>query len=185
MQTARKLGEIFLRREPESVSRARATVRELLGPDHPAYERVRLAVPGLTANAVGHSTPGPVGDLVMVVLKVVDDFIYMEVTDPGSASGKPCLKDPSPDAENGRGLFIVDELSAGNWGVRDFGAGGRTVWCAIPAELAAPWKRPSSSPYGRNSGRCGLRYMAISRKAESHTLQTRCVCLACFRYSSV
>lgn len=138
MQTARKLGEIFLRREPESVSRSRAMVRELLGPDHPAYERVRLAVSELTTNAVEHSTPGPVGDLVMVVLKVVNDFIYVEVTDPGSASGKPCLKDPSPDAEDGRGLFIVDELSAGNWGVRDFGAIGRTVWCAIPAEPTAP-----------------------------------------------
>ncbi|MFF3444743.1 ATP-binding protein [Streptosporangium sp. NPDC002721] len=135
MQTARKLGEIFLRREPESVSRARAMVRELLGPDHPAYEQVRLAVSELTTNAVEHSTPGPAGDLVMVVLKVTDDLIYVEVTDPGSASGGPCLRDDPPlDAEDGRGLFIVDELSAGKWGVRDFGAGGRTVWCAIPAD---------------------------------------------------
>ncbi len=114
-------------------------VRELLGPDHPAYERVRLAVSEITTNAVEHSTPGPVGDLVMVVLKMVNDFIYVEVTDPGSASSKPHLRvGSSPDAEDGRGLFIVDELSAGNWGVRDFGAVGRTVWCAIPAEPTAP-----------------------------------------------
>ncbi|WP_329083672.1 ATP-binding protein [Streptosporangium sp. NBC_01469] len=139
MQPARKLGEIFLRREPESVSSARAMVRDLLGVQHPAYEQVRLAVSEITTNAVEHSTPGPVGDLVMVALKVVNDFIYVEVTDPGSASSKPQLRDgPSPDAEDGRGLFIVDELSSGNWGVRDFGAVGRTVWCAIPAEPATP-----------------------------------------------
>lgn len=113
-------------------------VRDFLGIQHPAYEQVRLAVSEITTNAVEHSTPGPVGDLVMVVLKVVDDFVYVEVTDPGSASGKPSLRDIlSPDAEDGRGLFIVNELSAGNWGVRDFGAGGRTVWCAIPADPTA------------------------------------------------
>ncbi len=100
---------------------------------------MRLAVSGLTTNAVEHSTSGPAGDLVMVVLKVVDDFMYVEVTDPGSASSEPQLRDcPSLDAEDGRGLFIVDEPSAGNWGVRDFGAVGRTVWCAIPAAPAAP-----------------------------------------------
>ncbi|WP_436761290.1 ATP-binding protein [Streptosporangium sp. V21-05] len=134
-QTPRKLGEIFVRRKPESVSQAREMVRDLLGANHPAYEQARLVVSEITTNAVEHSESGPVGDLVMVVLKVVNDFVYVEVTDPGSASRKPHLQECSPlYAESGRGLFIVDEISAGNWGVRDFGPGGRTVWCAIPAD---------------------------------------------------
>ncbi|GAA0823430.1 ATP-binding protein [Streptosporangium amethystogenes subsp. fukuiense] len=134
MQPIGKSAEIFLRREVESVSRARELVLDLLGADHPAYEQVRLAVSEITTNAVEHSESGPVGDLVMVVLKVVDDFVRIEVTDPGSESSKPHIREnQSTNAEDGRGLFIVNQLSSGNWGIRDFGAGGRTVWCAIPA----------------------------------------------------
>ncbi|WP_329089715.1 ATP-binding protein [Streptosporangium sp. NBC_01469] len=146
-QKPRKLGEIVLRRKPESVSQAREMVRDLLGTDHPAYEQVRLAVSEITTNAVEHSESGPVGDLVMVVLKVVNDFVYVEVTDPGSASRKPHIQECAPlDAEGGRGLFIVDEISAGKWGVRDFGAGGRTVWCAIPATPPNAAEPPTAAP---------------------------------------
>ncbi|GAA3422762.1 hypothetical protein GCM10018952_77100 [Streptosporangium vulgare] len=60
-------------------------------------------------------------------LRVADDFVCAEATGPGSVSGKPRVQECAPpDAESDRGLFFADEIPAGKWGIRDFGAGGRT-----------------------------------------------------------
>ena len=57
----------------------------------------------------------------------------MAVTD--SAPGIARMRDPSPDADSGRGLLIVDRL-ASSWGV-DYLARGKRVWAEIAVPLSA------------------------------------------------
>jgi hypothetical protein len=64
-------------------------------------------------------------------------MIYVEVRDPGSAFSGPYIRQ-EPEAEDGRGLLIVREISQ-SWGIREHGRGlGRTVWCAIRVALPSP-----------------------------------------------
>jgi hypothetical protein len=56
--------------------------------------------------------------------------VYVEVRDPGSVFSAPHIR-KEPEAEDGRGLLIVREISQ-DWGICEHGRGlGRTVWCAI------------------------------------------------------
>ncbi|MFF5213201.1 ATP-binding protein [Streptosporangium sp. NPDC000396] len=136
-----KLGEVFLPRAAESVSRARDVVSELIGRDHYAYEAVRLVVSELMTNAFKHADRHRVGaDLIRFALYRRGAVYRIEVTDRGATFDAPRREAPRTVAENaraefGRGLWIVDELSQGNWGSCDHGRGcGRTVWCELPAE---------------------------------------------------
>ncbi|GIH79725.1 ATP-binding protein [Planobispora longispora] len=128
------LGEACLAFEPASTAKARACVREWIGADHRAYENVRLATSELVTNAAVHTGRGSTGDLIVLTLTRVQNLLFLEVTDPGGESSWPRVFDAVPDdAECGRGLAIVRELSQGRWGVRDRGILGRTVWCALDA----------------------------------------------------
>lgn len=125
----RVLGEIDLAGSPESVPRARSDVREWLGGEHPTIDDVVLAVSELVTNAVVHSDCA-VGDFIGLTLTAAEDVVCVEVRDPGSLFSAPYVRQ-EPDAESGRGLLIVNEISA-EWGIREHGRGqGRTVLCAI------------------------------------------------------
>jgi anti-sigma regulatory factor (Ser/Thr protein kinase) len=152
---AETLGEIYLTSTSESVPHARSQVRKWLGCDHPAVEDVVMVVSELVTNAIIYSDQGTVGDLIGFTLTAAEDFLYVEVSDPGSAFTAPHLSrgmnvQPRMSAEGGRGLFIVDALSRGRWGIREHGRGlGRTVWCAIAATRLAsdPPNLPCSSTF--------------------------------------
>ncbi|MER6171184.1 ATP-binding protein [Streptosporangium sp. NPDC001681] len=137
---SKKLGEVFLPRTAEPVSRARGVVGELLGVDHHAYESVRLVVSELTTNAFKHADRGQVDESIRLALFRCGSIIRIEVTDQGAMFDAPRREAPrtaiqNARAEFGRGLMIVDELSQGNWGSCDHGRGrGRTVWCELPAD---------------------------------------------------
>ncbi|MBG0816014.1 ATP-binding protein [Planomonospora sp. ID82291] len=127
------LGEISLPSVRESVARARSEVRGWLGEGHPAIDDVVLAVSELTTNAIVHSNSRP-GDLIRLTLAATEEIVYLEVSDPGSMFSGPHVR-KEPDAEDGRGLLIVREISAER-GTREHGRGrGRTVWCVIRADL--------------------------------------------------
>jgi anti-sigma regulatory factor (Ser/Thr protein kinase) len=140
---AETLGEIYLTSTSESVPRARSEVRKWLGCDHPAVEDVVLVVSELVTNAIIYSDQGNVGDLIRFTLTSVEDFLYVEVSDPGSGLTTPHLAremnvQPRMSTEGGRGLFIVDTLSRGRWGIRKHGRSlGWTVWCAIATTRSA------------------------------------------------
>ncbi|GGS64100.1 ATP-binding protein [Planobispora rosea] len=128
------LGEACLALDPASTAQARACVREWIGADHRAYENVRLATSELVTNAAVHADRGRAGSLIVLTLTRVTNLLYLEVTDPGGDFSWPRAFDTVPeDAECGRGLTIVRELSRGRWGVRDRGILGRTVWCVLDA----------------------------------------------------
>lgn len=127
----RIIGSIQLAGIRESVSYARSQVRGWLGSDHPALDDVVLAVSELVTNALRHSDARPYD---FIGLTVMDEggVVRVQVRDPGSAFSGPYIR-REPDAEDGRGLLIVREVSR-DWGVQEHGRGlGRTVWCVIPA----------------------------------------------------
>jgi len=101
-----------------AVSRRRLVeVAERLGCG--AIDAVAIIVSELVANAVEHGR-GP------VTLRAVHrrGRLRIEVHDRGP--GAPEVRTAAPDAERGRGMYIVANLAVG-WGV-ETGTTGKTVW---------------------------------------------------------
>ncbi|MEV4186823.1 ATP-binding protein [Streptosporangium canum] len=119
---------VTLRGVPESVSTARHRVRELLGEGHPASDDVVLLVSEVVTNSVVHSGSGGGGRVAMTVA-VSSGAVLVEVSDAGSGLSAPHVRN-EPDAESGRGMFLVD-LLADRWGIRDDDGGPRTVWFEV------------------------------------------------------
>ncbi|GAA3155829.1 hypothetical protein GCM10010466_53450 [Planomonospora alba] len=129
-QTVPPRSTVTLRGVPESVAVARRRVRELLGEAHPACDDVTLLVSEVVTNSVVHSGSGGGGQVAMTVA-VGAGVVLVEVHDAGSGRSAPHVRH-EPDAENGRGMFLVD-LLASRWGVREDGPRGlRTLWFEVP-----------------------------------------------------
>jgi anti-anti-sigma factor len=114
--------DLELTADVHAPSRARETVRELLGQtlDEGSLSSVVLMASELVTNAVVHpsiSSPSVVG-LRIVVLPA---YVRVEVDDPGqgfdpSTRPEQPTQVPGPD-QGGRGLFVIDR-SAARWGIR-------------------------------------------------------------------
>jgi anti-sigma regulatory factor (Ser/Thr protein kinase) len=132
-----------------SVARGRRFVRETLGPRHPALEKVALGVSELATNAIMH-TPSGDGGQVTIGLRAIGPLVRVEVTNDGTMSGKPRVRRDA-DAENGRGILIIDAL-ASEWGVTET-AGTTTVWAEF---RDASWPGQARNGQGRaGAGRAG------------------------------
>jgi anti-sigma regulatory factor (Ser/Thr protein kinase) len=108
------------------VDRARAArgfVAAVLGDGHPCRDVAVLLASELFGNSVRHSASALPGETVTVAVSVLRGVIRVEVTDRGGP-GTPQPRPAGPDAEGGRGLALVEELSA-RWGWRR--RGGQTV----------------------------------------------------------
>jgi anti-sigma regulatory factor (Ser/Thr protein kinase) len=125
---------------------ARAHVRAVLGGWGLAdlTEFCELIVSELTTNAVEAST-GPTGRLLYVngrmpVVRVClfsdAERLLIEVWD--QAMGFPALRQSARDAEDGRGLHLVDALSGGRWGWQPGQGPAKVVWAELAAQLADP-----------------------------------------------
>ena len=118
--------------EPESAPRARRAL-DMLEPlmSWPTFADLKLLVSELVANSVEHSGASR-DQLIGLEIRVSDERLRVEVSDPGPGFDLPCVPTEQPwEAEYGRGLLIVDSL-AQSWGVSH---GDRsTVWF----ELAVP-----------------------------------------------
>jgi anti-sigma regulatory factor (Ser/Thr protein kinase) len=121
------------------VERARAVrsfAGAVLGPGHPCGDDAILLASELFANSLRHSSSGLPGETVTVTAGVA--AVRVEVAD-RSGPGAPELRRAGEDAEDGRGLGIVERL-AERWGWRR--RGGRTVtWFVIQA-LLQPMQHP-------------------------------------------
>lgn len=148
----RIIGSIQLVGIRESVAHARSEVRRWLGNDHPAVDDAVLATSELVTNAFRHSDARPY-DFIGLTVTEAEEMIHVEVRDPGSAFSGPYVRQ-EPEAEDGRGLLIVREISQG-WGIREHGRGlGRTVWCAIRAAPPSP-DSSAPEPVSGSAGGCG------------------------------
>ncbi|MDD1062362.1 helix-turn-helix domain-containing protein [Streptomyces cocklensis] len=93
-----------------------------------------LVVSELVTNAVRHAH-GPEDTLVETWFRPLPDGgLLIEVHD--ASSRRPELRQPSSDAESGRGLALVDALTGGSWGVSGREGVGKLVWaeCAVEGD---------------------------------------------------
>jgi len=110
-------------------------------------EDTSVIVSELVTNAVRHGAcglNGAVHDRVELILWRRSGQMVCAVTDPGA--GAPVLASPDMSAEAGRGLHVVQALSAA-WGWTRLGARRKAVWATlrIPGLDPDGESRPSSS----------------------------------------
>jgi anti-sigma regulatory factor (Ser/Thr protein kinase) len=117
--------------EATSVSAARRFVlASLEGLPPRDADVIAVMVSELAANAVRHT-----GSHFTVAVERSSERIRVEVVDSGP--GDPVVRAPYPEEPSGRGLQIVQALSA-EWGVIPAGDGpGKTVWFAIPVDASS------------------------------------------------
>ncbi|MEU3849726.1 ATP-binding protein [Streptomyces sp. NPDC029554] len=90
-------------------------------------DRAAQVVAELSANAVTHGRVP--GRDFRLLLSVVGGTLRIEVTDTRD-DRHPAPRCPSPDAESGRGLLLVDALTD-RWGVTPGLSPRKTVWAEI------------------------------------------------------
>jgi anti-sigma regulatory factor (Ser/Thr protein kinase) len=115
---------------PQSVHAARRFAIDTLS-SSPAsiLEAVELMVSELATNCIRHERSS-----FHITILGSSREIRVEVTDSGT--GTPTMRSPGPDEPSGRGLQIVDMLSA-SWGVEPERPAGKTVWFTVPSEARA------------------------------------------------
>jgi anti-sigma regulatory factor (Ser/Thr protein kinase) len=115
---------------PQSVHAARRfAIDTLSGCPSSILDAVELMVSELATNCVRHERTS-----FHITILGSSREIRVEVTDSGT--GTPTMRSPGPDEPSGRGLQIVDMLSA-SWGVQPERPAGKTVWFTIPARAVA------------------------------------------------
>lgn len=113
----------------DSVPAARRFVRDVLR-DQPreTLDAVELMTSELATNCVQHAQT--------CFELAIDDArrqIRVEVRDTGQ--GRPTRQSPSPTDRTGRGLLIVEAMSA-SWGIEP-SSRGKTVWFTLPQHAGA------------------------------------------------
>jgi anti-sigma regulatory factor (Ser/Thr protein kinase) len=100
---------------------------------------VRLLVSELVTNSVKHAQVSE-DDSIMLEVKIADDVVRIEVRDSGPGFEPPAASPPD-DADEGWGLFLVEQL-ADEWGVdRE----RQAVWFQIDCTKREPASGESGS----------------------------------------
>jgi anti-sigma regulatory factor (Ser/Thr protein kinase) len=108
----------------------------VLGRQHPAGETAVLLVSELVTNSVRHSASGLPGQTVTVTVLSGGEVAQVQVTD-RSGTTVPALRPETSGLEGGgRGLYLVDSLSA-RWGFEQDGDHTTTLVRAS-ARLSTP-----------------------------------------------
>jgi anti-sigma regulatory factor (Ser/Thr protein kinase)/anti-anti-sigma regulatory factor len=122
--------ELLLAPTPTAPAAARTFVRqvcrywELALPDATVMERAVLLANELVTNAVVHAHTE-----LQLRLELRGDRLHIAVRD-GSPRLLRLVTAPDPEAQGGRGLWLVEQLAAG-WGVNRHPDGGKVVWCVL------------------------------------------------------
>ena len=119
--------EISFEPDPRSPGAARRFVREVLDAHGLRTDAAEIIVSELMTNVVHHArTP------VQVRVAIDPSAVCLELRDGSTII--PAVRDAAEDAEDGRGLFIVDAL-ARSWSVEQ-APGGKCIRVEIDAEAA-------------------------------------------------
>lgn len=107
--------------EPSASPLARRQVRGALhGWSDPSIDDASLLVNEVVSNAVEHGDPP-----VRLGVSVNDGHARMDVKDANPQEPEPKPRDT--EAEHGRGMILLDELSD-RWGVEQIPGDGKSVW---------------------------------------------------------
>lgn len=122
--------ELLLAPTPTAAAAARAFVRDTCQAwqvalaDTAVLERAVLLADELVTNAVVHARTE-----IRLRLELRGDRLHIAVRD-GSPWLLRLVTLPDPQAEGGRGLWLVEQLARA-WGVHDHPDGGKVVWCTL------------------------------------------------------
>jgi anti-sigma regulatory factor (Ser/Thr protein kinase) len=117
---------MILEPTPSSVRAARSHVRQTLAAgavDAGVTDTVELLTSEVVTNAVLHAATG-----CEVEVAVSPDRVRVEILD--HSGDIPVRRAPSPDAETGRGLMIVEQLAQA-WGFEPVPGDGKLVWFEV------------------------------------------------------
>ena len=121
--------ELRLALTPTAPAAARAFVREVCAswqlalPDATVMDRAVLVANELVTNAVAHAHTE-----MRLRLELRGDRLHIAVRD--GSPGLLRLVTPDPQAEGGRGIWLIEQL-ARSWGVNHHPDGGKVVWCVL------------------------------------------------------
>lgn len=120
---------VLLPYEPQSAGAARRLVRATLSEWqlHGLVEAAEVIVSELVGNA---AKTGCRRRMTVSVDRVTDRWVRISVRD--GCRVLPCLIEAGPDAESGRGLHLVHQLTGGHWGATPE-AFGKTVHADLRA----------------------------------------------------
>jgi Histidine kinase-like ATPase domain len=104
---------------------------ESLLPDCPARDDVLCIATELGANAIRHTASGRGGRFVLEVI-LQEVAVRVAIEDSGAVGAPQVIDDP--EGEQGRGLLVVEGLSARSGVLGDHR--GRTVWAEVPWGVA-------------------------------------------------
>jgi anti-sigma regulatory factor (Ser/Thr protein kinase) len=94
-------------------------------PDVELVDNAMLGLSEIATNAVKHGA----GHRFTVACTVADNQVTIEAMDGGTGGSLPTVQDPSDmTAQSGRGLYIVKEISGGDWDWDTLLAGRMRVW---------------------------------------------------------
>ncbi len=133
------LGRLAVRHAAASAGQVRRRLVDdlaRLGLPHDLVEDAALLLSEMVGNAVRFADPLP-GNVLVVSWGLVKGRLLLRVTD-GGGPNRPQVRDAGPFDTRGRGLAIVEAMSAA-WGVKRGASGvGRssTVWAALPTRQA-------------------------------------------------
>lgn len=102
---------------PDVIDTAQLLISEMVTNAVQATQELALVVPGTVRLRLTHR----------------GRHILIEVDDPDTRAPDP--QAPAVDAENGRGLLLVETLSA-DWGAYPRGPSGKTVWAKVACDPA-------------------------------------------------
>ena len=168
-------GELGLAALPTAPFWARRYIRQFLdrcrGISSDTADTAELLVSELVTNAVRFSgipvstleySERANAGLIWLSVRHFGDGLLIEVFD--TDANPPVLADAAEDAENGRGLLLVDALSK-EWSYFFPSCGGKVVYCFIEIPRAAMTNEPPARA-GLDMARAGPRPIGPSRKTE-------------------
>ncbi len=117
------------------VGQARSELRRTLEAWHltELSERAELVLSELLTNAVRHANV-PHGREIETQFARTDAGLRIEVHDANETW--PVVKEPTDEAESGRGLALIAALTGDRWGVIDRAGVGKRVWAVVVEEDA-------------------------------------------------
>jgi anti-sigma regulatory factor (Ser/Thr protein kinase) len=97
---------------------------QLALPDNTLMDRAVLLASELVTNAVIHARTE-----LRLRVELRGELLHLAVRDGNPWQLRPATI-PDPEAEGGRGLWLVDQLARA-WGVNRHPDGGKVVWCTL------------------------------------------------------